>query len=354
MKIGLLGCGTIGGGVLELVDGLNRSDIKIVKVFDMPCKKPFLKERFAESADDITLNPEIDTVVEAMGGDRFPYECIKKALLSGKNVVTSNKEVVSVHFEEFYKTAKEKGVYFLCEASVGGGIPLICSVIDELKVNSANRIYGIINGTTNYVLTRMREDGLTLEKALEIARELGFAEYDATADLEGLDMVRKICILSSIAYKGYLPYDKIVHSGISKIKREILEDIKKRGYSLKFVAESRLEGNTVTVAVEPVLIKPENPLNTVNYEYNAVYVDFSNSGTLGFYGKGAGKFPTAAAMVSDLVRIKEGAAKYYFECERSIKVENFRKKASYYAFADGKGKIGGYEDGDYEFIARIF
>ena len=316
MNVGLLGCGTIGGGVLELLD--SRDDVKVLKVLDLPSKKDVLKERFASSKEEVCQNPDIDIVVEAMGGDKFPYECIKMALLNGKHVVTSNKEVVSLHMEEFYAIAKEKGVYFMCEASVGGGIPIICSLIDAIKINKVNRIFGIINGTTNYVLTRMDKEGLSLDEALADAKRLGFAEFDATADIEGLDMTRKICILSSIAYGGYVPYSSVYHYGISKVSKELLSDVKSLGYTLKFVAESKLSDGEVTVSVEPVLLKADNPLSAVNYEFNAVYFDGESNDRLGFYGKGAGRFPTASAMVADIVRILNGNGKYYFENKNDV------------------------------------
>ena len=353
MKVGILGCGTIGGGVLELLDKLD--GVEVVKVFDMPSKKEFLKDRYASNVDQICLDSQIDVVIEAMGGDKFPYECIKKSLLNGKNIVTSNKEVVSKHIEEFYKIAKEKNVLFMCEASVGGGIPLICSLINTTLHDKVERIYGIINGTTNYILTSMNKDGLSLEDALGLARELGFAEYDATADLEGLDMVRKICILSSIAYGGLVSYQNIYNYGISKITKEILRDIKLLGYALKFVAESRLIDGKVYASVEPTLLKTDSPLSAVSYEFNAVYYDACNNGKLGFYGKGAGRYPTASAMVEDVVRIKNGNCKYYFTNNINYKVENFKDISKYYVYDNGKGKILDKLDNEnHEFIARIF
>ena len=356
MNIGILGCGTIGGGVLNLIDKMDDS-IKVLKVFDMPSKKEILKERYASTIDEVCQNKDIDVVVEAMGGDKFPYECIIKALKNKKSVVTSNKEVVSLHMEEFYSLAKENGVYFLCEASVGGGIPIICSLIDSIKVNKVNHIYGIINGTTNYILTRMDKEGLSMEDALNEARRLGFAEFDATADLEGLDMTRKICILSSIAYGGYVPYSSIYHYGIAKVNERILKNVKELGYTLKLVAESKLdENNQVKVSVEPVLLKNDNPLSAVSYEFNGVYYEGETNGLLGFYGKGAGRYPTATAMVSDIMRVKNKIEPYYFENNEKFEISNRLNDSKYYVYKDNKGKIIDKIDdvSKYEFIARIF
>lgn len=358
MNVGILGCGTIGGGVLKLIDDLSpKSGLKVLKVFDLPSKKEMLGERFAESIDEVCQNPEIDVVVEAMGGDKFPYECIVKALKNKKSVVTSNKETVSLHIDEFYSLAKENGVSFLCEASVGGGIPLICSLIDSIKVNSVDRIYGIINGTTNFVLTKMEKEGLSMEDALSEAKRLGFAEYDATADIEGLDMTRKICILSSIAYGGYVPYSAIHHYGISKVTKEIFADLKAKGFTLKFVAESRRTGDkSARVSVEPVAVTTSNPLSAVNYEFNAVYFNCSTNDLLGFYGKGAGRFPTATAMVADVRRIMEGGSKFYYENSGDFEVDNFLATEKYYVYKNGKGEIvEGISDlSAYDFVARIF
>lgn len=357
MKVGILGCGTIGGGVLSLIDNLpKQSGIEVVKVFDLPSKKEMLGSRFAETIDEVCNNSEIDVVVEAMGGDKFPYECITKALKNKKSVVTSNKETVSLHMEEFYSLAKENGVYFMCEASVGGGIPIICSIIDAIKVNQIDRIYGIINGTTNFVLTKMDKENLSMEDALNQAKSLGFAEYDATADIEGLDMTRKICILSSIAYGGYVPYSKIHHYGISKVTKEILSDIKSKGYTLKFVAESRRTGDKqAKVSVEPVIVTSDNAISSISYEFNGVYLNCSTNDLLGFYGKGAGRFPTATAMVADVKRIMEKSSKYYFDNAGDFEVDNFLATEKYYVYKDG---VGSFVDGItdlsiYDFVARI-
>lgn len=355
MNIGILGAGTIGGGVLDIIDNkLNDKDIKVVKVFDMPSKKDMLGSRYAYSADEVCLCDDIDVVIEALGGDKFPYDCIIKALKSGKSVVTSNKEVVAAHMEEFYDLAEKSGTYFMAEASVGGGIPLICSLIDEIKVNKVNRIYGIINGTTNFILTKMQKENMSFSDALQTAKDLGFAEYDATADLEGLDMTRKIRILSSIAYGAKISVDDIYHYGVSKITSEILADADKSGYAVKFVAESKIDGDKIKMSVEPVLVEKTCPIANVNYEYNAVYVDCDLSGTLGFYGKGAGRYPTAAAMVSDVLRIKSGSEKYYYKAEKEYSVDNFLS-GEYYVFDGKQGKtVTAPNRSEYAFSARIF
>lgn len=340
MNIGILGYGTIGRGVAALVKELPAEyGIKTVKILDLPQKKEELGALYAATKEEICLNPQIDTVVEVLGGNDFAYECIVMALKNGKNVVTSNKEVVSRHMEEFYALAKTHGVYFWCEAAVGGGIPLICSLINQTAYNEVTEIYGIINGTTNFVLTKMKENGETLNDALETARKLGFAERDASADLEGLDMVRKISILSSIAYGGLVSFDKVGHFGITSVNTQILKAAEEMGKVLKFMAYSRREGNEVSCVVEPVLLDKNHPLAAVNNEFNAVFLNCSKNGELMFYGKGAGSFPTASAVIADIMRIKNKAKPYYFTNGAALGVTPQVKEAEYYVVKNGEGRV---------------
>lgn len=358
MNVGILGCGTIGGGVLTMIDELNSKDLKIVKVFDIPQKREIIGERLVTDVDEVCLSNDVDIVIEAMGGDEFPYQCIKKALSSKKHVITSNKEVVSLHMVEFYELAKENDVFFLCEASVGGGIPIIASLINSIKINKINHIYGIINGTTNFILTKMAKEGMDFGDALRLAQELGFAERDPSADLLGLDMIRKICILSSLAYGGYISYLDVYHRGIEKISKEILKDITDKGFTLKLVAESINSGDDVKIGVEPVLLTSDNNLSGVSYEFNAIYYESEKNGLLGFVGKGAGRFPTASAMVSDAIKIVEGGRKFYFESTKKFNISNHIDGNKYYLYNKGKGEIVDTASLDEiensEFAARIF
>lgn len=340
MNIGILGYGTIGKGVAALIKELPAGyGIKTVKILDLPQKKDELGALYAATKEEICADPQIDTVVEVLGGNDFAYECIVTALNNGKNVVTSNKEVVSRHMEEFYALAKAKGVYFWCEAAVGGGIPLICSLIDQTAYNKVTEIYGIINGTTNFVLTKMKENGETLEGALETARNLGFAERDASADLEGLDMVRKISILSSIAYGGLVSFEEVGHYGITSVSKDVLNAAEQMGKVLKFAAYSRREGNEVSCAVEPVLLDKNHPLAAVNNEFNAVFLNCSANGELMFYGKGAGSYPTASAVIADIMRIKNKAKPYYFENAAALHVTPQVGGAKYFVIKNGAGRV---------------
>ena len=354
MNVGILGYGTIGSGILSLVQALPAQyDVHACKVLDLPAKKELLGSLYTGNPDDICLNDDIDVVFEAMGGDRFAHECIVKALTHGKSVITSNKEVVALHYAEFYRLARQNNVYFLCEASVGGGIPCIRALQHEVEFDTITSVYGIINGTTNFILTRMAE-GQTFAEALATAQQLGFAEADATADIEGLDMLRKICILSNIAYGAALDYNQIVHYGIGTVTADILADVKGRGKALKFVAQSVKDGDTLHMAVEPVIVDQTHLLAGVGNEYNAVFFDCRANGTLAFYGKGAGRYPTAAAMIGDLVDILQGNTRWQPKAFATMPIVDFAD-ADYYVVQGGVARVqqGRPNPAEVDFLARI-
>ncbi len=332
MKLGLFGYGTIGRGVYTLVDNLKEKyNFDLKKVFDLPNKKEILGDKLVTDINDIIFDDEIDTVIEALGGHDLPYQVISSALNKGKNVITSNKEVVSVHLEEFLNTAHKNNCAFLFEASVGGGIPIIRSLIDNTKINEVNDIFGILNGTTNYILTKMSDENLSFEDALALAKKNGFAEANPTADLEGLDGVRKINILSSLAFQGSINNEDIYHYGITGVNKQILEDIKEMGYVLKFVASSHKEGNDVTIRVEPTMVPYGHPLSAVKNEFNSIMFTGSTNDDLSFYGKGAGSIPTASAIISDLVSIAEGRGYIEYSNKNKLNVNtNKINKGKYY------------------------
>ncbi|MBR6072479.1 MAG: homoserine dehydrogenase [Acholeplasmatales bacterium] len=336
MRIGLFGYGTIGKGVYTLVDGLKKSyDVEVVKVFDLPIKREMLGDKLVCDIEDIVNDKNIDLVVEVLGGHDLPYEVITKSLRSGKSVITANKEVVSNHLEEFINLAHENNVSFCFEASAGGGIPLIRPLIDNVKVNDVNNIFGILNGTTNYILTKMDEDDLSFDEALGLAKINGFAEANPTADLEGLDIVRKINILSSIAFKGNISNDAIYHYPISGVNKDILNNIKELGYALKYVASSKRDGDDVIIRVEPTMVKFNHPFASIKNEFNAVLYTGSTNGDLMFYGKGAGSIPTATAIVSDIVSVIEGRAYIGYSNLRKLNVNNgIKNDYKYYIVND--------------------
>lgn len=346
MKLGLFGYGTIGRGVFTLVAKLNQKyNCKIEKVFDLPFKKEELKELLVTDINDIINDDSIECVVEVLGGHDLPYEVITRCLSKGKSVITANKEVVSLHLEEFIRLSHENNCSFCFEASAGGGIPVIRTLIDNLKVNEVNDIYGILNGTTNYILTKMADEGYTFEDALDLAKKNGFAEANPIADLEGLDIVRKINILSSLAFSGKINNDDIYHFGIQGINKTILDKIKSLGYQLKYVASSyKNENDEVMIRVEPTMVLGNHPFASIKYEFNAILFTGSTNDTLMFYGKGAGSIPTATAIVSDLVSILENRAYIEFNTNHKLKVnQNMKNPYIYYVFD---------ENGDYKVLTN--
>lgn len=339
MNLGLFGYGTIGRGVYTLVENLEKKyNLKVKKVFDLPQKKEILGDKLVTDVNDIIFDEGIDTVVEALGGHDLPYQVISGCLKKGKNVITSNKEVVSMHLEEFINTAHENNCSFLFEASVGGGIPVIRSLIDNTKINEVNDIYGIVNGTTNYILSKMADENLTFEQALDLAKKNGFAEANPTADLEGLDGVRKINILSSLAYQGNINNDDIYHYGITGVDKNILDQIKKEGYVLKFVASSHRDGNNVTIRVEPTMVSLGHPLSAVKNEFNAIMFTGSTNSDLSFYGKGAGSIPTASAIIADIVAIAEKRSYIEYKNANKLQVNKIKINPNEYYVIDRTGK----------------
>ncbi len=340
MKLGLCGYGIIGRGVFTLISNIKEKyNVEVKKVFDLPNKKEMLQDLLVTDINDIVFDDEIETVIEALGGHDLPYQVISLSLKKGKNVITSNKEVVSAHLEEFLTLAKENNCSFLFEASVGGGIPIIRSLIDNSKINEINDIFGILNGTTNYILTKMSDENLSFEDALNLAKKNGFAEANPAADLEGLDGVRKINILSSLAYLGNISNDDIFHYGITSVTKEILDDIKQRGYVLKFVCSSHKDGDDVTIRVEPTMVPLSHPLATVKNEFNAVQFTGSTNDTLLFYGKGAGSIPTASAIIADLVAIIEGRGEISYTNKNKLLINRKKNLEGSYYVIDRLGNV---------------
>ena len=340
MKLGLFGYGNIGRGVYKVASNLNVSyDCTIKKVFDMPSKRDVLGDKLVTNIDDIINDDEIGAVVEVLGGHDLPYEVITRCLKKGKSVVTANKEVVSMHLEEFINLAHLNNCSFCFEASAGGGIPILRPLIDNIKVNEVNDIYAILNGTTNYILTKMDEDNLSFDDALALAKQNGFAEANPTADLEGLDIVRKINIISSIAFRGIIKNEDIYHYGITGVNKTILDDIKHRGYALKFVASSKLINDNVLIRVEPTMVKLTHPFATVKNEFNAIMFTGSTNGDLLFYGKGAGPIPTATAIISDIVSILENRSYIEFKNEKNLIVNKVNKTEYEYYVVDKNDNV---------------
>lgn len=309
INIGVLGYGTVGSGVVEVLNTNWESihkragdEINIKYVLDLrnfpgdPVEKILVHDY-----NKIVNDPDVQIIVETMGGTKPAYEFVKEALEKGKSVCTSNKELVAKYGAELLKIAKEKKVNFLFEASVGGGIPIIRPLNQSLTADEIVEITGILNGTTNYILTKMGRDGLDFDTVLKEAQEKGYAEKNPEADVEGYDACRKIAILTSLAYGMQVDYEDIYTEGITKITKADFQYAKALGYSIKIFGTSRKLGKKVYAMVAPVMIGVDNPLYSVNDVFNGIFVKGNLLGDVMFYGRGAGKLPTASAVVADVV-----------------------------------------------------
>lgn len=309
INIAVLGYGTIGSGVVEVirtnpevVNHKSGEDINIKYVLDLrdfpgdPVEKILVHD-----FNVIVEDPEVQIVVEVMGGTNPAYTFVKKCLEAGKSVCTSNKELVAKHGPELIAIAKEKNINFMFEASVGGGIPIIRPLKSSLTADKIEEILGILNGTTNFILTKMTDEGWDFETALKTAQDLGYAERNPEADIEGYDACRKIAILSSLAFGKYVNFENIYTEGISKITARDIEYAAKMGYAIKLLASSKAEGDNVFAMVAPFFVPKSHPLYSVNGVFNAIFVKGNVLGDAMFYGSGAGKLPTASAVVADVV-----------------------------------------------------
>ena len=305
----VMGYGTIGSGVVEVLEK-NRDvvaksagkEIEVKYVLDLrEFAGTSVEHKIIHDINVIAEDPEVRIVVETMGGVHPAYEFVKNCLLAGKHVVTSNKALVAACGTELLEIAREKQVNFLFEASTGGGIPIIRTLYRSLSGERIEEITGILNGTTNYILTKMDRYGETFEDALKEAQDLGYAERNPEADVEGYDTCRKIAILTAMATGKEVDFEDIYTEGITKITDIDFKYAEKLGMSVKLLGSSRIEGDRVTAFVAPVMIGPDNPLYGVNDVYNGILVKGNMLGTSMYFGSGAGKLPTASAVVADMI-----------------------------------------------------
>ena len=310
IKVAVLGYGNIGSGVVQVLLKNKETIAKkagdeivpacVLDLRDFP--GDVMEDKVVKDINLITQNPEISIVVETMGGTKPAYAFVKACLEAGKHVATSNKELVAAHGPELLEIAKAHHVSFLFEASVGGGIPIIRPLVSSITSDAVTEITGILNGTTNYMLTKMSEDGLDYDAVLEDAQERGYAERNPAADVEGHDARRKIAILSSLAFGKYVDYEDVYTEGITKITSADFAYAKILGSRIKlFGTSKKKEDGSISTMVCPVMITNEHPLFAVNDVMNAILVRGESMGDLMFYGAGAGKLPTASAVVADVV-----------------------------------------------------
>ncbi|MEG2000744.1 MAG: homoserine dehydrogenase [Evtepia sp.] len=308
VNVAIIGYGVVGSGVAEVLTG-NGAGIRkkaddfievkyILDVRDFP-NSPF---HFIKDFQIIEEDPDIDVVVETVGGVTFALDYTERALCAGKSVVTSNKELVATHGARLLNLAKEHGVSYLFEASVGGGIPILRPLSECMAANEILEICGILNGTTNYIFTRMIEDGLTFEAALKEAQANGYAEQNPAADIEGQDTCRKICILSSIAFGWHILPTQVPTIGVTNVSLEDVSYASSCGYKIKLLGRAiAQQDGRICAYVEPHLVSVKNPLAGVEDVFNAITVKGSATGDVMFYGRGAGKLPTASAVVADVI-----------------------------------------------------
>lgn len=337
ISVAIMGHGVVGSGVAEILTTHKQKlfasigeEIYVKHILDL---REFpdspLADRFTKDFNDILNDREVRVVVEVMGGLNPAYDFVKKCLKSGKSVVTSNKELVAAHGAELLQIAKDENVNFLFEASVGGGIPIIRPISQCLVANIVDEIAGILNGTTNFILTKMIEDGMQFDAALKLAQDLGFAERNPAADIEGHDACRKICILASLAFGKHV-YPNFVHTeGITEITLEDVKYAEAYNCVIKLIGRvKRLDDGKIDIIVAPMFVPNKSQLANIDYEFNGIMVRGDCTGDVVFYGKGAGKLPTASAVVADVV-----------DCCKHLKTRKFL------FWADGNGdNILPYED----------
>lgn len=324
IQIAVMGHGVVGSGVTEIllkhsaeIQKKVKEEIYIKKVLDL---REFpdspIADRFTKNFEDIVNDDEIKIVVEVMGGINPSYDFVKRCLLSGKSVVTSNKELVAAKGAELIKIAADNNLNFLFEASVGGGIPIIRPLTQCLAANEVDQIAGILNGTTNFILTKMIKDQMSFEDALALAQKLGYAERNPAADVEGHDACRKICILASLVFGKHVYPDGVHTEGITKVTLKDVDYANAWGGVIKLIGSVKLTNGKQEIIVAPMFVRNESQLSSVDDVFNGILVKGDSTGDVVFYGKGAGKLPTASAVVADVMDcVKHVASRKYIMWE---------------------------------------
>ena len=343
MKLGIIGLGTVGLGVIEILvkekENLRKkgADLEIKYACDLDHNKVF-PDGFDKSVlitdyKKILEDDEIDTIVELIGGDTIAKTIILEAIEKGKNVITANKALIAKHSKEIFSKAIEKDINLFYEASVGGGIPIIGPLQENLVANNILGIRGIINGTCNYILTEMKEKNLEFDVVLKDAMEKGYAEADPTFDIEGIDAAHKICILASLAFDQTVDVQNVLTYGITKVKLSDLTLADSLGYSIKLIGAATPKKDGLEISVEPTLVKKSDLLSNVNGVFNAVEVEGDYLGKSLFYGRGAGKEATASAVVADIFKAAVKCRykdRHYFNINVDAKVLNVENYSGCY------------------------
>jgi homoserine dehydrogenase len=350
INIGLIGSGTVGSGVVKILlespstlAGKLDREIVLRGVADrnIDKKKELNLSRnivVTQDADEILNNPEINIVVELIGGIHPAKEIITKGLQNGKDIVTANKALLALHGSELFQIAHKHGKSISFEASVGGCIPVISALRDSFIANDIQHIFGIVNGTTNYVLTKMTKEHLKYDDALRDAQQKGYAEKDPSTDVDGIDSAHKLAILARMGFNCDFDYDDIYVEGISDVELKDIYYAHELGYTLKLLAISKKSDNGLELRVNPTLLPHEHPLSSVSGVFNAICINGNAIGETMLYGQGAGQMPTASAVVSDLVDVALGRAKLTFDsikplsgnCKKANVLDISKIKTRYY------------------------
>ena len=330
ISIGLLGLGTVGSGVVKIIENHQEKlmhqvgcPVKVKKILvkniDKHLSNGVEASLLTTDVDDILNDPEIDIVVEVMGGIDQTKQYLFQALNNKKHVVTANKDLMALYGGKLLKKASENGCDLFFEASVAGGIPILRSITEGLSSDKITKIMGIVNGTTNFILTKMSQNGAAYDEVLKQAQELGFAEADPTSDVEGLDAARKMVILATLGFSMEMALDDVSVQGISGVTEEDIQYGKQLGYTMKLIGIAQQDGEKVEVSVGPTFLADTHPLASVHNEYNAVYVCGEAVGETMFFGPGAGSLPTATSIVSDLVVVMKNMQSVLMERETQLR-----------------------------------
>lgn len=339
INIGIVGYGVVGSAVGAAITKRPDLKIKLVKVCDL--KKVKAPCPVTKNYRDLIDDPSIDLIVETMGGTQPAKKIVLAALRAGKSVVTTNKELVAQHLPELRSAAAKAGVAFLFEGAVGGGIPIINVLQNSLAANALTEVYGIVNGTTNYILTKMTEEGVSFSEALQRAKEKGYAEANPKLDIEGYDAAYKAAILASVAFNALVPFGAVYREGIDKITLEDIWFAHNTGYVIKLLAVAKKSADGLDVRVHPALVPNDHPLASVNDNFNAIYVKGEPVGELMFYGQGAGGPATASAVIGDILACANYQLPITKDKLRYYKIKNIDEiESRYYIRLEAPDRFG--------------
>lgn len=314
IRVGLCGLGTVGTGVVKVLESHQEQikhklgcEIEINKILVNDLDKPrdivIDRSWLTNDPGELVENEAIDVIIEVMGGIEDTNQLMERAIQNKKHIVTANKDLMAVHGQKLLRLAKANHCDILYDASIAGGIPIVRTLVDGLASDHIEKIMGIVNGTTNYIMTKMTDEGLPFDQVLKEAQDLGFAEADPTSDVDGLDAARKMTLLANLAFKMELNLDDVDVTGIRNVTQDDINFAESLGYTIKLIGIASMDNSKAEVSVEPTLLPKDHPLALVKNEFNAVYVHGEAVGETMFYGPGAGSLPTATAVVSDLMEV---------------------------------------------------